>query len=70
MNRLAVLQRTIDKIDAKIYLEIGIREGKIISQLTVPHKIGLDPKLVYSIKDSIRKHIGLTKYKPIKDERD
>ena len=70
MNRLTVLQRTIDKIDAKIYLEIGIREGKIISQLTVPHKIGVDPKFVYSIRVRFRKLFGLTKFKAIKVESD
>jgi len=30
MNRLVVLQKIIDKINAKPYLEIGVEKGKLL----------------------------------------
>lgn len=43
MNRLTVLQKIIDSINAKYYLEIGVETGIIILNLNVRFKHGVDP---------------------------
>lgn len=41
--RLSLLQRAIDRLGARRYLEIGVDDGVVFSYLTVPERIGVDP---------------------------
>lgn len=66
MNRLTILQKIIDKIGVKTYLEIGVQTGKIISQLKgAEKKIGVDPGFNYTMKVRVQKTMGLVKFKAI-----
>lgn len=44
MNRFTILQTIINSINAKHYLEIGVREGCILLNIPVKNKHGIDPK--------------------------
>lgn len=65
MNRLTVLQKIINKINAKTYLEIGVEKGKIISKIKAPYKIGVDPKFIFSFSVQLKRIFRLTKFKAI-----
>jgi hypothetical protein len=70
MNRLNVLQKIIDAIGAKTYLEIGVRNANIIRRIKVQNKFGVDPAINFSKKTMIKKRLGLLDFKMIEVESD
>jgi hypothetical protein len=59
MNRMTVIQQIIDKINARVYLEIGVSRGKVLLRIKAPYKFGVDPKLKLSIDKKIKRRLGL-----------
>ena len=43
MERKKIIQKIIDKISAKTYLEIGVKYGTVFLQIKVKRKIAIDP---------------------------
>ena len=43
MNRIAVIQKLLDKIHGKFYVEIGVDKGESFLPLQVDKKVGVDP---------------------------
>lgn len=43
-NRVELIQKLIDRINAKSYLEIGCDRNEIFNAIRCDHKIGVDPK--------------------------
>jgi len=43
VGRLEVIQEIIDRISAKTYIEIGVREGIVFEKVNCDLKIGIDP---------------------------
>jgi hypothetical protein len=43
MNRLNIIQKLINRINAQSYLEIGVNTGYILNSINIPFKIGVDP---------------------------
>lgn len=70
MNRLTVLQKIIDHIKARTYLEIGVEKGTIISRIKAPHKIGVDPKMIFPKRLRIQKLLGFAKFQTIEETSD
>lgn len=50
IDRMYVIQEIIKKIRAKIYLEIGVREGECFLRIRAPKKIAVDPQMLISPK--------------------
>jgi len=46
MKKEEIIQRVIDKISAKLYLEIGVQRGKNFYKIDAPQKIAIDPKFL------------------------
>jgi hypothetical protein len=44
INRLVLIQKLIDKIDAQSYVEIGLGEGDVFTNIKCPKKYGVDPQ--------------------------
>ncbi|WP_319467863.1 class I SAM-dependent methyltransferase [uncultured Pseudodesulfovibrio sp.] len=44
MTRIELINALCEKIGAKRYLEIGIREGEVLSQVRTPVRVGVDPR--------------------------
>lgn len=44
MNRLDIIQKLIDNIDAKSYVEIGLGQGDVFNRVKCQKKIGVDPQ--------------------------
>ncbi len=70
MNRLNVLQKIIDTIGSKTYLEIGVRNANIIRRIKAQNKFGVDPEINFSKKTMIKKRLGLLDFKMIEIESD
>lgn len=70
MNRLTVLQKIINHINGKTYLEIGVQTGAIISNIIAPTKIGVDPKFLFPRKLKLLKLLGAVNFKTIKSTSD
>lgn len=62
-NRLEVIQKIIDKIKAKTYLEIGVEFGSTFSKINVGKKIAIDPIIKISWK---RKLVDMLKFRKVK----
>ena len=56
-NRINLIQDVINKIHAKRYLEIGVFKGFSFLNINCKNKIGVDPKIVISTKDYIKKYL-------------
>jgi hypothetical protein len=54
MNRLDIIQKTINKKKARHYLEIGVEKGKVFLNVTAWKKIAVDPNLKIKPKKKIR----------------
>ncbi|CAB1083766.1 Biotin carboxyl carrier protein [Olavius algarvensis Delta 1 endosymbiont] len=54
MNRLDIIQHTIDKKDARHYLEIGVKKGKVFLKVKAPRKIAVDPNFKISFKKKLK----------------
>jgi hypothetical protein len=65
MNRLSVLQKIINHIHGKTYLEIGVQTGAIISNINATCKIGVDPKFLFPWRLRIRKLTGVVNFKAV-----
>ena len=63
MNRLTILQRLVNFTQAKTYLEIGVFQGEIISNLSCSNKIGVDPDFKLTRSASIKKFLPKKKFK-------
>ena len=50
IDRMYVIQEIIKKTRAKIYLEIGVREGECFLRIRAPKKIAVDPQILISAK--------------------
>ena len=50
IDRMYVIQEIIKKIRAKVYLEIGVREGECFLRIRAPKKIAVDPQMLISPK--------------------
>ncbi len=46
MNRLDIINILINKANAKSYLEIGIDNGMVFNNISINHKVGVDPNLL------------------------
>lgn len=53
MKRIEVIQRIIDTVGAKTYLEIGVEFGTVFSRINAPKKIAVDPEFRLSLKKKI-----------------
>jgi hypothetical protein len=58
MNRVEVIQKLIDKIKAKNYLEIGVLGGACFLGIKARKKMGVDPKLLIPKKIKIMSYIN------------
>lgn len=54
MDRLAVIQLIIDRIKAKVYLEIGVKKGKVFLNVKAKKKIAVDPQIKIDVKRKIK----------------
>jgi hypothetical protein len=63
MNRLNVIQKIIDKVQAKTYVEIGVSLGNVFLNIEAPKKIGIDPGYIFSKTKNLRLKLGLDKEK-------
>ncbi|MFC2084879.1 class I SAM-dependent methyltransferase [Bacteroidota bacterium] len=63
MRKQDVIQKIIDRVKAKTYLEIGVQKGKIIGEIKAPYKVGVDPRFTFTAKVLIKKIFGLTRFK-------
>jgi hypothetical protein len=54
MDRLDVIQRIIDRIKAKTYLEIGVKKGKVFLNVKARKKIAVDPQIKIDVKRKIK----------------
>ncbi len=59
MQRDAILQRVIDKINAKTYLEIGVQRGKNFYAIKAPKKIAVDPHFMIGIQRRLKHPLGI-----------
>ena len=50
IDRMYVIQEIIKKTHAKVYLEIGVREGECFLRIRAPKKIAVDPQMLISPK--------------------
>ena len=50
IDRMYVIQEIIKKNRAKVYLEIGVREGECFLRIRAPKKIAVDPQMLISPK--------------------
>ena len=50
IDRMYVIQEIIKKSRAKVYLEIGVREGECFLRIRAPKKIAVDPQIFISSK--------------------
>lgn len=50
IDRMYVIQEIIKKSRAKVYLEIGVREGECFLRIRAPKKIAVDPQMLISPK--------------------
>lgn len=63
MNRFTVLQNIINIIKAQVYLEIGVFNGDIISNITCNEKIGVDPEFKFNWKKKVKKILPSSKFR-------
>ena len=61
MNRIKIIQKLINKVRAKTYLEIGVAGGNCFLKIRAPTKIGVDPE--FSIEKDDKKVIKILKNK-------
>ncbi|KKR03512.1 MAG: hypothetical protein UT31_C0018G0003 [Parcubacteria group bacterium GW2011_GWF2_39_13b] len=63
MERFEVIQKIIDKISAKAYLEIGVEYGTVFMRIKAREKIAVDPELKISGKKKLVNLIDIFKNK-------
>ena len=54
MDRLDVIQQIIDRTNAKTYLEIGVKKGKVFLNVKARKKIAVDPQIKINLKRKIK----------------
>ena len=54
LHRLDVLQEIINRINARTYLEIGVRKGATFLRIRARHKLAVDPEFRIARRDKIR----------------
>ena len=54
MNRRDIIQRTINKLSARNYLEIGVKKGKVFLEIKARKKIAVDPQFKIDTKRKIK----------------
>lgn len=70
MDRLTVLNQIIAKINAKTYLEIGVKSGAIVSEINAPYKVAVDPEFKFSRKLRLKRMLGAVNFKAIEKTSD
>ena len=63
MNRIEIVQKIINKINAKKYLEIGVEFGTLFFRIKADEKIAVDPQFKFSLKKKIYKFLFETRSK-------
>jgi SAM-dependent methyltransferase len=53
MTKAEVIQRIIDQVKARVYLEVGVRDGETFLRIRVPKKLGVDPLFLISLKQKL-----------------
>lgn len=59
MNRIAVIQSAINKLNAKVYLELGVSTGNTLFRIKAPKKLGVDPQFKFNRNRKIKRMLGL-----------
>lgn len=54
MNRATVIQKVIDQVSAKTYLEIGVSTGQVLFNIKAPKRIGVDPAFNFSFTKKVK----------------
>lgn len=62
MYRLDVINKIIQKHNAKTYLEIGVQTGAVISKVNCNRKIGVDPEFLFRISMKAKRLLGIYKF--------
>jgi hypothetical protein len=57
MNRLDIIQQTINKKKANRYLEIGVKKGKVFLNVPARRKLAVDPEFKIKPKKKIKAYI-------------
>jgi SAM-dependent methyltransferase len=57
MHRTEIIQAFIDRIGARVYLEIGVKRGDTFLSIRAPHKIAVDPAPRISRRSRVRSWI-------------
>ncbi len=63
MHRIEVVQKIINKINGKLYLEIGVEFGTLFFRIKAREKIAVDPEFRFSLKKKIYKFLFEAKSK-------
>lgn len=50
IDRISIIQKIVDKMRAKVYVEIGIRDGSCFLRIKAPNKIAVDPVMAIPSK--------------------
>lgn len=61
MNRLTIIQRVVEAINAQTYLEIGVNTGEVFFAVKAPKKIAVDPAFKFSGRANLHKNPVLNK---------
>jgi hypothetical protein len=70
MNRIILINTLLSKIKGNSYLEIGVRDGKTITDIKAKSKVGVDP--AYNLKKdlALKGVLGLNDFKLFKQTSD
>jgi hypothetical protein len=68
MQRTEVIQRICKALRAQTYLEIGVRYGDCFTEITVPHKIAIDPVAPQPRVEAAIKKDGVSYYQMYSDD--
>jgi hypothetical protein len=60
MNRLDIVQTVIDYRQARTYVEIGVKKGKVFLHIKARKKLAVDPVLKISLKRKVRACLSYT----------
>lgn len=70
MNRITLVNSLLDFMRGESYLEIGVRDGKTITEIKAKHKVGVDP--AYNLKRDLafKEVFGFNDFKLFKQTSD
>jgi hypothetical protein len=70
MNRLTLINTLLTRIKGNNYLEIGVRDGKTITEVKAKHKVGVDPAYHLKRNLALKGVLGLNDFKLFKQTSD